>query len=191
MRVIFGAAVALVLAGTQSEAVTLSFENNLPHSRSFYLTGEVSGHDVNNNNVLELDELFAGNVSFGQTHNFEFSFDFSFSDFTAFSMSLSDRLFGNVAGEFLKASYDNGQGHGCAGVFEPYDDYAAIDYGLESVNLDWAGYHGRYCTAVGGPTKTGVGPVSVSSVPLPAGLPLLLAGIGGLGLVARRQRKAD
>lgn len=29
----------------------------------------------------------------------------------------------------------------------------------------------------------------VAPVPVPAGLPLLLAGLGGLGLVARRKRK--
>lgn len=33
-------------------------------------------------------------------------------------------------------------------------------------------------------------PSEPSAVPLPAGLPLLLAGIGGLGLIARRKRKA-
>ena len=31
----------------------------------------------------------------------------------------------------------------------------------------------------------------VSTVPLPAGLPLLLAGIGGLGLMARKKRRAQ
>lgn len=32
--------------------------------------------------------------------------------------------------------------------------------------------------------------LNVSAVPLPAGLPLLLAGLGGLGLMKRRKRKA-
>lgn len=35
-----------------------------------------------------------------------------------------------------------------------------------------------------------IGTATVTNVPLPAGLPLLLAGMGGLGLMRRRQRKA-
>ena len=48
-------------------------------------------------------------------------------------------------------------------------------------------------TAAGTTTSVGAGPnllasIEVSEVPLPAGFPLLLAGLGGLGLMARRKR---
>ncbi|MEM6372914.1 MAG: VPLPA-CTERM sorting domain-containing protein, partial [Pseudomonadota bacterium] len=57
---------------------------------------------------------------------------------------------------------------------------------LELINLS-TGFSGNDF-AVDDITFTGPAPTSMTPVPLPAGLPLLLAGLGGLALLRRRQR---
>lgn len=47
------------------------------------------------------------------------------------------------------------------------------------------------CDSIGNCGGSYTGSYSIAAVPLPAGLPLLIAGLGALGVLARRRRKAE
>ncbi len=183
---IFAASAALSLAvPTSAAALTFVYQGNPFDSTAGPIEGPVTGTiTFDDGAFMPLAFLDAGDVT-----------DFAFT---------SDGLvwaFGSVD-LFVAEFFVNATGDGFSNYFFlANDDLVASNTGFEQIELNFNGAVGRDVVRYGGgpglggvplftgPTNGTLSPGNFTAVPLPAALPLLLASVAGLGLVARRRER--
>lgn len=158
------AAAAFSMASTSTSAATVTAVSTSPGATDFTITFT----DDNANNLLDIDEItgFSG-ISLLSGGNPVVTGDIVLSIDTVAGISVG----GIVPGATIAPLNNPWAFADSGGPLGPLQATIAITSSVHNYSIDL--------------DDTGATPV-----PLPAGLPLLLAGVGGLGLMAQRKRKA-